>query len=330
MSPPLRVAAELPSDGLKVEGGTLRAARALGFGAIASRELPLLLVPGDAWGFLGSSAAPESFAELARRLGDATRLAAYAAFLGMTEEKQETFRNLGVPAGSGVPEASQKAVAAFLRDFPEYTEALDWHLFTQVVSIVSERGTQLPSGQRVVYGRSDLAKHSCSPNAVTEVLGEDGLREVRVIGFKGISENEEVTVSYVPEELLLQPTTAHSRGIRELRQGYLCRCTRCKLDGSDVLELAAVGEKLRHDLAMEDLNGRLQLLQRLDMSLPLAMASKARVRFKLAQVAEKSMPQEAIQLYQLALDETDIVLGQKGLRNASNIKRRLGQLLEQM
>jgi hypothetical protein len=50
-----------------------------------------------------------------------------------------------------------------------YTEALDWHLFTQVVSIVSERGTQLPSGQRVVYGRSDLAKHSCSPNAVTEV-----------------------------------------------------------------------------------------------------------------------------------------------------------------
>ena len=50
-----------------------------------------------------------------------------------------------------------------------YTEALDWHLFKQVVSIVSERGTQLPSGQRVVYGRSDLAKHSCSPNAVTEV-----------------------------------------------------------------------------------------------------------------------------------------------------------------
>ena len=39
---------------------------------------------------------------------------------------------------------------------------------------------------------------------------------------------------------------------------------------------------------------RLQLRQRLDMSLPLAMASKARVRFKSAQVAEKSMPQEAI------------------------------------
>ena len=37
------------------------------------------------------------------------------------------------------------------------------------------------------------------------------------------------------------------------------------------------------------------------------MASKARVRFKLAQVAEKSRPQEAMELYQLALDETDIV-----------------------
>ena len=40
MSPPVRVATELPSDGLKVEGGTLRAARALGFGAIASRPSP--------------------------------------------------------------------------------------------------------------------------------------------------------------------------------------------------------------------------------------------------------------------------------------------------
>lgn len=62
-------------------------AKSLSFPSPWLRELPLLLVPGDAWAFLGSSA-PESFAELARRLGDATRLAAYAAFLGMTEEKQ--------------------------------------------------------------------------------------------------------------------------------------------------------------------------------------------------------------------------------------------------
>ena len=32
--------------------------------------------------------------------------------------------------------------------------------------------------------------------------------------------------------------------------------TNFEQDGSDVLELAAVGEKLRHNLAMEDLNGR--------------------------------------------------------------------------
>ena len=32
--------------------------------------------------------------------------------------------------------------------------------------------------------------------------------------------------------------------------------TNFEQDGSDVPELAAVGEKLRHDLAMEDLNGR--------------------------------------------------------------------------
>ena len=66
-----------------------------------------------------------------------------------------------------------------------------------MVSIVSERGTLLPNGHRVVYPLSDLASHSCSPNVVAEVLTEDGLREMRVIGFNGIAENEEVTVSWL-------------------------------------------------------------------------------------------------------------------------------------
>lgn len=38
------------------------------------------------------------------------------------------------------------------------------------------------------------------------------------------------------------------------------------------------------------------------------MASKASVRFKLAQACEKLLPLEAKELYETALDETEIVL----------------------
>ena len=48
-----------------------------------------------------------------------SQVTSFSVSLTSAELRQETFRNLGVPAGSGVPEASQKAVAAFLRDFPE-------------------------------------------------------------------------------------------------------------------------------------------------------------------------------------------------------------------
>lgn len=48
------------------------------------REPPLLRVPSDAHGFL-RGAAPAVFAELAERLGDAQRLAAFAAFLGLSQ-----------------------------------------------------------------------------------------------------------------------------------------------------------------------------------------------------------------------------------------------------
>ncbi|CAK9072899.1 Phosphoglycolate phosphatase [Durusdinium trenchii] len=307
---------------------TLRASTALGFGALALREEPLLRVPQDNLkGFLSSSA-PEIFAELAVRLGDEQRLGVFAAFLLLSEGKQQVLLGMGLPPGSQVLEANEKAIAAFLRDFPTYSGALDWQLFARVVAIVSERGTRLPSEQggcHVVYEHSDLASHSCCPNAVVETLSDDGLRELRVLSYEGIAENEEVTVSYVPEELLLQPLPDRSRGISELRQGYLCRCPRCKLS-DEMPNLTEVSKDLKLDLALEDLQQRLHKLKQVDVALPFAMASKARVRFRLAQACERPLPSEAKKLYEDAFDETDIVLGQKGLRNVSNIKRRLEQL----
>eukprot|EP00438_Fugacium_kawagutii_P006937 Skav203603 [mRNA] locus=scaffold935:322988:327867:+ [translate_table: standard] len=122
MSPPSRAAVELPpveGGHLRVEGRTLRAATALGFGALVLREPPLLRVPGDVHGFLRGGTAPAVFAELAERLGDAQRLAAFAAFLKLSQTQQESLLDLGLPPGSRTLEASRKAVSAFLRDFPE-------------------------------------------------------------------------------------------------------------------------------------------------------------------------------------------------------------------
>ena len=63
-----------------------------------------------------------------------------------------------------------------------YATALDWQQFTLVISIISERGARLASGDHVVYSLSDAAKHSCNPNAVCETLTEDLCFETFVWG----------------------------------------------------------------------------------------------------------------------------------------------------
>ncbi|CAE8623835.1 unnamed protein product [Polarella glacialis] len=80
------------------------------------------------------------------------------------------------------------------------------------------------------------------------------------------------------------------------------------------------------------LRKKLEALLQLDKLLPFAMAEKARVRFKLAQACEECSDAEPLllearDLYTAALEETELVLGQKGLRNAENITRRLKQLV---
>eukprot|EP00434_Breviolum_minutum_P013249 symbB.v1.2.011670.t1/scaffold785.1/size162803/7 len=269
MAPPVRAAYVTDAETAKLQlapGRVIRATTSLAFGALALREEPLLRVPNDTSSFLRSDA-PAIFCELSESLKDTQRLAAYAAFLALSSSQKELLLDLGLPNGSRVLEASQRAVNAFLRDCPEYAAALDWQQFTLVISIISERGTRLASGDHVLYSLSDAAKHSCKPNAVCETLTEDGLREVRILSFDGIAENEELTVSYFPEEVLLQNFQLRRKHIADLRQGYLCSCTRCKLedDENESGVLTKICEKLRPDLPIEDLQRRLQLLHHLDL-----------------------------------------------------------------
>ncbi|CAJ1419127.1 unnamed protein product [Effrenium voratum] len=331
--PMARVPATPPEEGLLVAssdaraGAQVTAGRALGYGEVLLREEPLLLVPQDAPQFL--RAAPEVFQEVAAKLGDATRPAAFAAFLRLPEQQRQALLELGLPQGSGAFEATSKAVGAFLRDFPMYSSALDWPLFARVVAIISERGTRLESGEQAVYQVSDAMAHSCRPNVVLETL-PGGVRELRCISYTGIAENEAVTVSYVPEEVLLADTALRRAQIQQLRQGWTCACERCKLGKDAMGQLSEVEKGLSPKMPQEELEKRLKVLRDIDEALPFAMAVKARVRFKVAQACEALLAQAAQQLYALALDENEVVLGQKGLRSADNIRRRLSQLLERL
>ncbi|CAE8740181.1 unnamed protein product, partial [Polarella glacialis] len=120
-----------------------------------------------------------------------------------------------VSEGSSIVEDTQKVVGMFLKDFPEFAASLDWSLFARVVGVTSDRGTRLPGGERAVYRLSDLAAHCCAPNAVVETLGNQGLREVRCIGYLGIAEHEQISVSFVSEEVLLQHLSDRRASIHE-------------------------------------------------------------------------------------------------------------------
>ncbi|CAE7276464.1 GLTP1 [Symbiodinium sp. CCMP2592] len=270
----------------------------------------------------------------AARLGDSQRLASFVAFKHLPVQQQEALLAMGVPEGSCSIRETERVIHAFLQDFPVFAAALDWKLFVEVVGIVSERGSRLSNGDYALYKLMDLASHSCQPNAVVETLGEDGLRELRCLSYAGIAENEEITTSYVAEEVLLQPSEPRHAAIRAERGGWQCACNRCKLDGEVANDLRSVSAQLRRGMEVPPLRERLQALKAIDTALPFAMAAKARVRFSLAQACEAAVDQglfeEAKMLYETALDETEIVLGQKGLRNLANIKRRLEQLLETM
>ena len=96
---------------------------------------------------------------------------------------QAAHGNLGFTLKSTPPLLEVRNGKARKRSFHlRYAAALDWQQFTLVISIISERGTRLASGDHVVYSLSDAAKHSCKPNAVCETLTEDLCLETFVWG----------------------------------------------------------------------------------------------------------------------------------------------------
>eukprot|EP00406_Dinophysis_acuminata_P063411 CAMPEP_0179281204 /NCGR_PEP_ID=MMETSP0797-20121207/37031_1 /TAXON_ID=47934 /ORGANISM="Dinophysis acuminata, Strain DAEP01" /LENGTH=373 /DNA_ID=CAMNT_0020989901 /DNA_START=65 /DNA_END=1186 /DNA_ORIENTATION=- len=332
-----------PEDGVAVRpaGGAagrceLVATRSFFYGDAILQERPLLCIPPKAGPYLKEIASDELVA-VARHLGDAQRLAVFAAFCRLPEEQREAVLSMGVSAGCTVVGDTKKIVGMFLKDCPQFAGALDWDLFARVVGVMSDRGAVLPSGERALYRLVDQAAHSCTPNAVVETLGGDGgVKEIRAIAHAGICEGEAVTVSCVPEEVLVLPLEKRRAALRETRGGLACPCRRCAdgQDPEDALQLLQRASNVDKDTDEPTLRERLEQLRLLDSLLPFALVGKARARAKLAGVCEKCKDgvlwEEAAKLYEAAADETSIVLGQKSLNAVSNLKRRLKVLSENL
>merc|ERR1712060_421772 len=141
-----------------------------------------------------------------------------------------------------------------------------------------------------------------------------------------------ITVSYVPEEVLMLPLEKRRTAIKESRGGFVCTCKRCSAgeDDCELLPLLQHCSAVRKDMDESTLREHLEKLGQLDEYLPFALVGKARTRAKLAQTCEELQGgvlwEEAAKLYEAAADETNIVLGQKGLNSVPNLKRRLANL----
>lgn len=314
---------------------TLHARRAFAYGDIIVREPPLLLVPKDASIFL-RQAGTDAMIAVARQLGDVQRLAVFAAFARLPEAARGAVLAMGVSQGSTVVGDTKSIIAMFLKDFPQFAGALDWDLFARVVGTVSDRGSKLEGGERVLYRFGDCAAHSCSPNAVVETLGDSGMKELRVISHLGVAENEAISVSYLPEEVLLLPLDRRRAAIAGARRGWTCTCSRC-MNGEDaefVLPLLQRIAALGRDADADSLRECVKAVRRLDELLPFAVLEKARARSRLGQACEEcgdgAFLRDAEELYETALDETLAVVGQKGLRNVDNLKRLLAGVREKL
>merc|ERR1711920_92991 len=117
-------------------------------------------------------------------------------------------------------------------------------------------------------------------------------------------------MSFVREDILLQPLDKRREAVKAARRGCLCACTRCAA-GDDVEPVAVLLKGIavmQKDSTAEQLRSSVSDLARLDALLPFAMASKARLRARLAQSCEEScrnfpgpMFAEAAELYEASL-----------------------------
>mmetsp|Transcript_52811 Transcript_52811/g.153639 ORF Transcript_52811/g.153639 Transcript_52811/m.153639 type:complete len:500 (+) Transcript_52811:80-1579(+) len=87
--------------------------------------------------------------------------------------------------------------------------------------ILRVNGINLPTGCGGVFPTGSRANHSCRPNALLRTSSD----RLRIIAVRQVLAGEEVTVSYLSEDSLLQPTAERRRRLEAW--GFHCGCERC-------------------------------------------------------------------------------------------------------
>ncbi|CAE7744234.1 SET5, partial [Symbiodinium pilosum] len=191
-----------------VAGGDVKA------GEVVVEDCPILLVEDlpkeDPSDFL-LAADPEDFLQRCRRMRSEKAL---ASFRCLDAEKRKTVLSLHVPdlADPGFEDwrAEEEAAKGDEQAF----------LFLRVLRV---NGVEVPDGRTALYATACRANHSCLPRARLSVEA-DG--RVRLVALTPIRAGDEVTVSYLSESDLLEPSSIRRKLLRQT-WGFLCSCQRC-------------------------------------------------------------------------------------------------------
>merc|ERR1719221_178688 len=230
-------------------------------------------------------------------MGDHFRVATFIAFKQLHERKQKELLAFWRddtealdPLARAIGVQNQRGVDAFLADRPEFSGLIYWGHFVKVVSIFGRYGIVNPDGSRAVYGLCSHIRHSSAPNAAwftIKVGYPKGRKVLHVIGIEGIELGEEITVSHVPENVLLMPKVQRRMKILRLTGIDATDANDARSEEDDENIRKAL-ERLQKMLAVRpptdvSTEEALGLIGKLDKLLPFSMQVKAKAKVLVAQ-----------------------------------------------
>lgn len=283
------------------KGPTLVAVRRLRWGTEVLAERPLLRVEADPAEYLKAKDADPRLLEVAEAMGDHSRMAAYIAFKQLHERKQKELlafwrENLEEAdmLAKALMEQNQSGCDEFLKDRPEFRNLIYWTHFVRVASIFGRFGVVNSDGSRAVYSLCSHVRHSSQPNAAWYTLSRGypkGRKVLHVTGINGIEKGAEITVSLVPESVLLLPRVQRLLKVRRLTGQesdgpMVCRSEEddCRIREAFEQLQRALSERPPTDASTTDAE---DILKRLDVLLPFSMQIKAKAKVFLAQVMKE-------------------------------------------
>lgn len=196
--------------------GQLVADECIDRGEVIVQDKPVLLVEDlpdeDPSGAVWASD-PEEFLLHCRRLRSQKAL---ASFRKLSAEKRHAVLSLYVP------DLEEPGFEDWVAEEEVSKGDDEAFLFLRVLRV---NGIEVPDGRTGLYATACRANHSCLPRARLSV---DADGRVRIVALTSILAGEEVTVSYLSESDLLEPSSIR-RKLLSQTWGFLCTCQRCTM-----------------------------------------------------------------------------------------------------